>query len=89
MGSITGQHAHFFGASLMAQMVKNLPAVWKTQVRSLGGEDPLDSGADSPILPRRLHSSAGPIFPSWVGPAEALLRRLFWTPGCSSAQLGA
>ena len=44
LGSITGQHAHFFGASLMAQMVKNLPAVWKTQVRSLGGEDPLEEG---------------------------------------------
>ena len=29
-------------ASLMAQMVKNLPAVWKTQVRSLGQEDALE-----------------------------------------------
>ena len=27
--------------SLVAQMVKNLPAIWKTQVRSLGQEDPL------------------------------------------------
>ena len=26
----------------MAQTVKNLPAVWETQVRSLGWEDPLD-----------------------------------------------
>ena len=26
----------------MAQMVKNLPAMWKTQVRSLGQEDPLE-----------------------------------------------
>ena len=43
-GSITGQYAHFFGASLMARMVKNLPAVWKTQARSLGGEDPLEEG---------------------------------------------
>ena len=25
----------------MAQMVKNLPAMWETWVRSLGGEDPL------------------------------------------------
>ena len=26
----------------MAQMVKNLPAVWETQVPSLGGEGPLE-----------------------------------------------
>ena len=29
-------------ASLVAQMVKHLPAVWDTQVRSLGQEDPLE-----------------------------------------------
>ena len=29
-------------ASLVAQMVKNLPAVQKTQVQSLGQEDPLE-----------------------------------------------
>ena len=28
----------------MAQMVKNLPAVWETQVRSLGQEDSLEKG---------------------------------------------
>ena len=28
---------------LVAQMVKNLPAMWETQVRSLGWEDPLGS----------------------------------------------
>ena len=26
----------------MAQTVKNLPAMWETQVRSLGPEDPLE-----------------------------------------------
>ena len=31
-------------ASLVAQMVKNLPAVWETQVWSLGWEDPLEKG---------------------------------------------
>jgi len=30
---------HF--TSLVAQMVKSLPAVWETQVQSLGWEDPL------------------------------------------------
>ena len=29
-------------ASLVAQMVKHLPAMWETQVRSLGWEDPLE-----------------------------------------------
>ena len=33
-----------FRASLMAQMVKNLPAIPETQVRSLGGEDLLEKG---------------------------------------------
>ena len=28
----------------MVQMVKNLPAMWETWVRSLAGEDPLDEG---------------------------------------------
>ena len=28
----------------MAQMVKNLPVMWETQVRSLGQEDPLEKG---------------------------------------------
>ena len=31
-------------ASLVAQMVKNLPAMWGIQVRSLGWEDPLEKG---------------------------------------------
>ena len=31
-----------FGASLVAQMVKNLPAMQETWVRSLGQEDPLE-----------------------------------------------
>ena len=32
----------FFKASLVAQTVKNLPAMQETQVRSLGREDPLE-----------------------------------------------
>ena len=31
-------------ASLVAQMVKNLPAMQETQVQSLGSEDPLEKG---------------------------------------------
>ena len=34
----------YYGASLVAQMVKNLPAMQETWVRSLGWEDPLEKG---------------------------------------------
>ena len=32
----------FLQASLVAQTVKRLPAMWKTRVQSLGWEDPLE-----------------------------------------------
>ena len=32
------------GASLIAQMVENLPAMQETWVQSLGGEDPMEKG---------------------------------------------
>ena len=34
----------FLWASLVAQLVKNLPAMWETRVQSLGWEDPLEKG---------------------------------------------
>ena len=34
----------YFRASLVASMVKNLPAIQETQAGSLGREDPLDKG---------------------------------------------
>ena len=44
-------------ASLVTQMVKNLPTVQETQVRSLGHEDPLEKGMETtPVfLPGELH----------------------------------
>ena len=33
--------------SLVAQMVKNLPVMWDTQVRSPGGKDPLKKGMET------------------------------------------
>ena len=39
---ITLEKVIFGGASLVAQMIKNLPAVYETWVRSLGWEDPLE-----------------------------------------------
>ena len=37
---------------MVSQLVKNMPAIWETQVRSLGQEDPLEKGmaAHSSIL---------------------------------------
>ena len=43
--------SHHPGASLGAQAVKNLPAMWGTQVQSWGREDPLEKGwLPSPIF---------------------------------------
>ena len=44
------------GVSLVAQIVKNLPAMRETQVRSLGQEDPLEKGManHSSILAQRI-----------------------------------
>ena len=36
--------------SLVAQLVKNLPATGETWVRSLGWEDPLEKGKYSPVF---------------------------------------
>jgi len=39
-----GYPLQYTWASLVAQLVKNLPAVWETWVQSLGWEDPLEKG---------------------------------------------
>ena len=46
----------FWGASVVAQLVKNLPAMQDTRVRSLGWEDPLEKGmaTDYSILAWRI-----------------------------------
>ena len=41
-GEGIGYPLQYFGASLVAQMVKNLPTMWETWVQSLGQEDPLE-----------------------------------------------
>ena len=47
---------HFFGASLVAQRVKRLPAMQETPAQSLGWEDPLEKGKATllSILARRI-----------------------------------
>ena len=49
------------GASLVAQMVKNPPAIRETWVRSLGWEDPLEEGMGihSSILAWRIPMDRG------------------------------
>ena len=49
-------------ASLVAQTVNNLPAMWETQVQSLGQEDPLEKGMapHSSILAWRIPWTEGP-----------------------------
>ena len=43
-GEGIGYPLQYSWASLVAQPVKNLPAMWETWVRSLGWEDPLEKG---------------------------------------------
>jgi len=39
-----GYPLQYSWASLVAQLVKNLPAMWDTWFQSLGWEDPLENG---------------------------------------------
>ena len=49
--------SEYIQGSLVAQTVKNLPAVWETRVQFLGQEDPLERGRAtySSILPGESH----------------------------------
>ena len=59
-------------ASLVTQLVKNLPAMWETWVQSLDWEDPLEKGktTHTSILGWRTHSMdymAHGVAKSWIG----------------------
>ena len=43
-GEGIGYPLQYSWASLLAQLVKNPPPMWETWVRSLGWEDPLETG---------------------------------------------
>ena len=60
-GKGIGYPLQYFWASLVAQMVKNLPAMRETWVWSLGSEDPLEEGmaTHSSILGQRIPMNRG------------------------------
>ena len=58
LGRSTGEGiAQYSWASLVVQLVKNLPEMWDTWVQPLGQEDPLEKGkaTHSSILACRIH----------------------------------
>ena len=53
--SSSGEKA-FVMKAVVAQMIKNLPAVQETQVQSLGQEEPLEKGMATPVfMPGKFH----------------------------------
>ena len=63
-------------ASVLAQMVKNVPAMWETWVRSLSWEDPLEEGmaTHSSILAWRILMDRGTWRVTVHGLAKSLTR---------------
>ena len=60
-GDEIGYPLYYSSASLVAQMVKNIPAIQETWIRSLGWEDPLEEGmaTHSSILAWRIPKDRG------------------------------
>ena len=60
-------------ASLVAQTVRSLPAMWETQIRSPGGEDPLEKemATHSSILAWRIPWMEKPGGLQSMGPKES------------------
>ena len=61
-GEGIGYPLQYSWASLVAQLVKNPPAMWKTRVQSLSWEDPLEKGkaTHSSILACRIPRTEKP-----------------------------
>ena len=74
-GEGIGYPLQYFWASLVAQLVKNLPAMWETKVRSLGWEDSQEEGmaTHSSILAWRIHMDRG----AWQATVRGVLES--WT----------
>ena len=88
-GEGIGYPLQYSWASLVAQLVRNLPAMRETWVQSLGWEDPLEKGTAAPVAtpvfwPGEFHGLYSP----WNSPGKntgvgslSLLQRIFPTQG--------
>ena len=67
-GERIGYLLQYSWASLVAQLVKNLPAMWETWVRSLGWDDPLEKrkATHSSILAWRIPWIVRGVAKSWT-----------------------
>ena len=75
-GGRIGYSHQYSWASLVAQMVKNPPAMWETWVRSMGCEDPLEEGiaTHSSILAWRIPMDRG----AWQATAHRVGKSWTW-----------
>ena len=71
-----GNPFQYSWTSLVAQTIKNLPAVWETWVRSLGQEDPLEEGMAtlSSILAWRILMDRG----DWRATVHGVTKSQIW-----------
>ena len=62
LGEVIGYPLQYSWTSLVAQLVRNPPAMWETWVRSLAWEDPLEEGmaTHSSILAWRIPWTEAP-----------------------------
>ena len=65
--------------SLLAQMVKNLPAMQETQVRFLGWKDPLENGMANALQYSCLENSMDRCYSPWGLKESDMTERLTYT----------
>ena len=70
------KHTQYVWASLVAQMIKNPPAMWEIWVQSLGWEDPLEEGlaTHSGILAWRIPMGSG----AWWATVHGVAKSQTW-----------
>ena len=75
-GEGIGYLLQYSRASLVTQLVKNLPAMWDVWVRSLGWEDPLEKGkATTPVFwPGEFHELYSP----WGCTESDMIEQMFY-----------
>ena len=65
-GEGIGYPLQYSWASLVAQMVKNLPAMWETWIQSLAWEDALYSGLENSMDRRAWQATVHGVTKSWT-----------------------